>query len=187
VAMLESFLQSDNDEKSSRSPSGGDTDHQRSGRIRGAFRRIKAFIWRRRGPIHVESVESDDVTSVGAGDAQAGATDKVAPPVVISSGLDVSWSPIGLLNMLNAGGSIESVDVQQSAPSGSRRGIGTFIARGVGELGVFSTHLPQKVCIDGKRVPYDYNPANQLLTMTLEMGPGPDASSLDSHAISIHW
>ena len=66
----------------------------------------------------------------------------------------IYWSPIGLLDMLNTGGAVEQI-----LPSKASRAA-IFLAKGPGRFGVFSTHRPKQVTVDG--VAYDFTYELQL-------------------------
>lgn len=69
-------------------------------------------------------------------------------------GAAIYWSPIGLLDMLNTGGAVEQI-----LPSKASRAA-IFLAKGPGRFGVFSTHRPKQVTVDG--VAYDFTYESQL-------------------------
>ena len=69
---------------------------------------------------------------------------------VIDYGNAVYWSPIGLLDMLNTGGAVERILPSRSSRSAS------FLAKGPGRFGVFSSQRPKQVTIDGTVCEFSY-------------------------------
>ncbi|KAJ0113738.1 hypothetical protein Patl1_02805 [Pistacia atlantica] len=69
-------------------------------------------------------------------------------PVTVLSGKSVQFAPIGLVNMLNTGGAIQSLYY-----GGSSVKIGV---KGSGEMRVFSSAKPRACKIDGEDVVYEY-------------------------------
>jgi hypothetical protein len=65
-----------------------------------------------------------------------------------SSSKEIAWSPIGLLNMLNAGGAVEEVFPPH------RPRTAEFLARGPGEFGVYTSLTPRKITVDGIQVTF---------------------------------
>ncbi|XVF58020.1 hypothetical protein PTKIN_Ptkin07bG0028800 [Pterospermum kingtungense] len=71
-------------------------------------------------------------------------------PVTVLSGKSVHFAPIGLVNMLNAGGAIKSLaynDLELSVQIG---------VKGAGEMRVFASEKPETCKIDGKDVGFEY-------------------------------
>lgn len=71
-------------------------------------------------------------------------------PVTVMDGIAVQFAPIGLVNMLNNGGAIQSLAFHDEAKS-VRIGV-----KGTGEMRVFSTHKPMACRIDDGEVPFEY-------------------------------
>jgi len=99
-------------------------------------------------------------------------------PVVNAGGdSDVLFAPVGLVNMLNAGGAVMRCDFSSS--SSSSPSISMKI-RGVGQFLAFASHRPISVEFDGKNVEFEYEEAGSALRFTIdenENGP----SSAERH------
>jgi hypothetical protein len=70
----------------------------------------------------------------------------------------VFWSPIGLLNMLNAGGAVEQILPTRKARTAE------FLARGPGEFGVFASTVPKRVIVDGVHVAFSTDLVTNAVT-----------------------
>lgn len=71
-------------------------------------------------------------------------------PVTALAGKSVHFAPIGLVNMLNAGGAIQSLaynDLEHTVQIG---------VKGAGEMRVFASEKPTTCKIDGKNVEFEY-------------------------------
>ncbi|KAH9624602.1 hypothetical protein KSS87_010305 [Heliosperma pusillum] len=76
----------------------------------------------------------------------------------------VHFAPIGLLDMYNSGGAIET----WSSIPGSEGSIVTMKARGCGRFGAYSSKTPRYCTIETKKEEFTYNPEDGLLTIMLE-------------------
>ena len=76
----------------------------------------------------------------------SGTTSTSTSTTSTSSG--IYWSPIGLLDMLNTGGAVEQI------LSSNKGRTAVFLAKGPGRFGIYSTHSPKKVTVDGED--YDF-------------------------------
>ncbi|KAI4350658.1 hypothetical protein L6164_005092 [Bauhinia variegata] len=86
-------------------------------------------------------------------------------PVTVLPGNSVKFAPIGLANMLNTGGAIQSLAFgQNSAEVG---------VRGSGELKVFASEKPRACSIDGKPVDFEYEEGMAVIQV-----PWPGSSNL---------
>lgn len=74
----------------------------------------------------------------------------VSPVTVFSKRL-IQFAPIGLVNMLNSGGAIQSLEFDDDA-SVAKVGV-----RGCGEMRVFVSEKPVSCKIDGEDVKFDYD------------------------------
>lgn len=90
-------------------------------------------------------------------------------PVVILTGTSVQFAPIGLVNMLNTGGAIQSLAFNDEAKS-IRIGV-----KGTGEMRVFASEKPMACKIDGKVVPFEYE---DFMVVIQVPWPGSSNSSL---------
>ncbi|KAI5582875.1 hypothetical protein BDE02_07G115200 [Populus trichocarpa] len=72
-------------------------------------------------------------------------------PVTILAGKSVHFAPIGLVNMLNTGGAIQSLAYTDDAKSTVQIGI-----KGSGEMRVFASEKPRACKIDGREVAFEY-------------------------------
>lgn len=71
-------------------------------------------------------------------------------PIIIPEGKSIQFAPIGLVNMLNAGGAIQSLaysDTDNSFQIG---------VKGAGEMRVFASEKPRSCKIDGREVGFEY-------------------------------
>jgi hypothetical protein len=64
---------------------------------------------------------------------------------------NISWAPIGLLDMLNCGGAVAAVLPQPNAHTVSMATVGE------GEFGVYASQLPVSLSVEGKEVPFRYD------------------------------
>ena len=67
-------------------------------------------------------------------------------------GAAIYWSPIGLLDMLNTGGAVEQILSTKTSRAA------TFLAKGPGRFGVFTTQRPKQVTVDGVVYDFTYEP-----------------------------
>ncbi|KAJ7970799.1 galactinol--sucrose galactosyltransferase-like [Quillaja saponaria] len=88
-------------------------------------------------------------------------------PVTILPGKFVQFAPIGLVNMLNTGGAIESLTFHDD-PNSVQVGV-----KGSGEMRVFATEKPRACRIDGKDVAFEYKE-----NMVIIQVPWPSSSSV---------
>ncbi|KAG6767554.1 hypothetical protein POTOM_028764 [Populus tomentosa] len=72
-------------------------------------------------------------------------------PVTILAGKSVHFAPIGLVNMLNTGGAVQSLAYTDDAKSTVQIGI-----KGSGEMRVFASEKPRACKIDGREVAFEY-------------------------------
>lgn len=90
-------------------------------------------------------------------------------PVVVLTGTSVQFAPIGLVNMLNTGGAIQSLAFNDEAKS-IRIGV-----KGTGEMRVFASEKPIACKIDGEVVPFEYE---DFMVVIQVPWPGSSNSSL---------
>ncbi|XP_074294671.1 putative galactinol--sucrose galactosyltransferase 2 isoform X2 [Silene latifolia] len=76
----------------------------------------------------------------------------------------VHFAPIGLLDMYNSGGAIES----WSSIAGSGGSIVKMKARGCGRFGAYSSKTPRYCTVDTKNEEFTFSPEDGLLTIMLE-------------------
>ena len=72
-------------------------------------------------------------------------------PVTVIAGTSVQFAPIGLVNMLNSGGAIESLTFD-----GEENSVRVAV-KGTGEMRVFSSEKPRSCRINGKDVAFAYD------------------------------
>ena len=104
---------------------------------------------------------------------------------------DISFAPIGLLDMFNAGGAMEQVEIHMTsdkAPehcdgevsselvtslreNGSPTATIALRVRGCGRFGAYSSKRPLKCTVGNAGTYFDYDSATGLLTLTLPV-PG---------------
>ncbi|CAI0455173.1 unnamed protein product [Linum tenue] len=70
-------------------------------------------------------------------------------PVTVLAGKSVQFAPIGLVNMLNSGGAIRSVEY--------RDGLVEMGVKGAGEMVVFASEKPASCKVDGGEVEFKYD------------------------------
>lgn len=72
-------------------------------------------------------------------------------PVTTLAGKPAQFAPIGLVNMLNTGGAIQSLAYTNDSTSSVQIGI-----KGSGEMRVFASEKPRSCKIDGRDVAFEY-------------------------------
>ncbi|KAL4534616.1 hypothetical protein Ndes2526A_g05500 [Nannochloris sp. 'desiccata'] len=125
-------------------------------------------------------VDMDSSTGIEVQVAPNGGCDVITICPVVSpdggsdlDGSDVLFAPVGLVNMLNAGGAVMSCDDSSSCSSSSSLSISMKI-RGVGQFLAFASHRPVSVEFDGKNVEFEYEEARSALRFIInenENGP----------------
>lgn len=88
-------------------------------------------------------------------------------PVTVLPGKSVEFAPIGLVNMLNTGGAVESLDFDEG------RNFAEVGVRGSGEMRVFASERPRACRIDGEEVDFEYEEG-----MVVVQVPWPGSSRL---------
>ncbi|KAM3743293.1 hypothetical protein ACB098_07G133300 [Castanea mollissima] len=86
-------------------------------------------------------------------------------PVTVLAGTSIEFAPIGLVNMLNTGGAIQSLAFNDDGKSVQ---IGV---KGTGEMKVFASEKPITCKIDGEVVPFEYEGCMVVIQV-----PWPDSS-----------
>lgn len=71
-------------------------------------------------------------------------------PVTILGTKSIQFAPIGLVNMLNTGGAIQSIELDDEANSVEVE------IKGVGEMRIFASQKPSTCKINGEVVPFEY-------------------------------
>lgn len=74
----------------------------------------------------------------------------VVSPVTILSKPNMEFAPIGLVNMLNCGGALQSLEIDEN------EGLVKVRVRGCGEMRVFASKEPRSCKIDGEDVEFEY-------------------------------
>lgn len=90
-------------------------------------------------------------------------------PVTVFAGKSVHFAPVGLVNMLNTGGAIQSLafdDEESSVQIG---------VRGSGEMRVFASEKPAACHVDGREVEFQYE--EQMVVIQV---PWPSSSKLST-------
>ncbi|KAF5742008.1 galactinol--sucrose galactosyltransferase 6 isoform X1 [Tripterygium wilfordii] len=89
----------------------------------------------------------------------------VTPIKVVAPGF--SFAPLGLINMLNAGGAIDGLEYQLKD--------GTFKvsmeAKGCGKFGAYSSAQPKRVIVDSIDVEFEYDSSSGLVKFNLDSMP----------------
>ena len=81
-----------------------------------------------------------------------------------------AWAPLGLLDMLNAGGAVVG---SSATPTG-----GAVAALGPGAFGFYASEAPSALSLDGAPAPYTYDEQRGLLTVRLDEG---------RHELKVEW
>lgn len=71
-------------------------------------------------------------------------------PVTVLPGKSVKFAPIGLVNMLNTGGAVQSLAFDEA------QNLVEVGVRGTGEMRVYASEKPTTCRIDGKQVDFEY-------------------------------
>ncbi|XP_038894030.1 galactinol--sucrose galactosyltransferase-like [Benincasa hispida] len=93
----------------------------------------------------------------------------VVSPVTILSKPNMEFAPIGLVNMLNCGGAIQSLEIDEN------EGLVTAGVKGCGEMRVFASKEPRNCKIDGKDVEFEYDDDDKMVKIQV---PWPSSSRL---------
>ncbi|XP_052172849.1 probable galactinol--sucrose galactosyltransferase 2 [Diospyros lotus] len=87
---------------------------------------------------------------------------------------NISFTPIGLLDMFNSGGAVEQFEVHfpselTTSLDGNRSPTATVAlrVRGCGRFGAYSSQCPLKCMVRGVEAEFEYDPAIGLLTFTI--------------------
>ncbi|GFY93656.1 seed imbibition 2 [Actinidia rufa] len=91
---------------------------------------------------------------------------------------NISFAPIGLLDMFNTGGAVENLEVHLASDtkpelstslSGNRSPTATIAlkVRGCGRFGAYSSQHPLKCKVGGAKIDFKYEPATGLLSFTI--------------------
>lgn len=78
-------------------------------------------------------------------------------PVMVIPKNSIQFAPIGLVNMLNSGGSIMSLEFDEE------KNLVRIGVRGHGEMRVFASEKPISCMIDGEAVKFDYDDSMVML------------------------
>ncbi|KAI4385175.1 hypothetical protein MLD38_003230 [Melastoma candidum] len=85
----------------------------------------------------------------------------------------ISFAPIGLLDMFNAGGAVESFQVltaPDTSVSETKESTAATVAlklRGCGRFGAYCSRQPVNCTLDGKETGFEYDPNNGLMTLDI--------------------
>ncbi|KAL1555316.1 putative galactinol--sucrose galactosyltransferase 2 [Salvia divinorum] len=72
---------------------------------------------------------------------------------------DISFAPIGLLDMFNSGGAVEQSDISDGSI--------TLRVRGCGRFGAYSSQRPLKCIVGGTETGFDYESATGLVSLSI--------------------
>lgn len=89
----------------------------------------------------------------------------VTPIRVLSSG--ISFAPLGLVDMYNAGGAIEGLRYEENGTNGLVR----LEVKGCGRFGAYSSAKPRRCCVGCNVVDFDYNSSSGLVRLSLDHLP----------------
>lgn len=87
-------------------------------------------------------------------------------PVHMLSKKVIQFAPIGLVNMLNSGGAIQSLDVDEE---GSWVRIGV---KGIGEMKMYASERPRRCKIDGVEAEFCYDDDTVTVQVPWHGSPG---------------
>ncbi|CAA6659129.1 unnamed protein product [Spirodela intermedia] len=87
----------------------------------------------------------------------------ICPLMEISPG--ISFAPIGLLDMFNAGGAVEEIDIKKGG--GASSGTVALTVRGCGRFGAYSAQRPLRCALDSAEAEFGYDAATGLLTVAI--------------------
>ncbi|KAK7316462.1 hypothetical protein VNO77_35517 [Canavalia gladiata] len=90
-------------------------------------------------------------------------------PVTVLFGKSMQFSPIGLVNMLNTGGAVQSLAFDEA------QNLVEVGVRGTGEMRVFASERPSICRIDGKEVDFEYEGSMVIIQV-----PWPGSSKLST-------
>ncbi|XP_061373473.1 galactinol--sucrose galactosyltransferase [Gastrolobium bilobum] len=90
-------------------------------------------------------------------------------PVTLLPNKSLQFAPIGLVNMLNTGGAIQSLDFDEA------QNLVEVGVRGIGEMRVFASEKPSTCRIDGKEIDFEYEGSMVIIQV-----PWPSSSKLSS-------
>ncbi|KAL3819810.1 hypothetical protein ACJIZ3_005715 [Penstemon smallii] len=79
---------------------------------------------------------------------------------------NISFAPIGLLDMFNTTGAVEQFDVEQASEASSAATI-TLKVRGCGRFGAYCSQKPLKCTVDDIETGFNYEAATGLVTLTI--------------------
>lgn len=89
---------------------------------------------------------------------------------------NISFAPIGLMDMINSGGAIDQYEVHLASEkkpqhsddrSQSPTATVSLKVKGCGCFGVYISQIPLKCSVDGADTVYNYNKESGLLTMNI--------------------
>ncbi|PIN09995.1 Galactinol--sucrose galactosyltransferase [Handroanthus impetiginosus] len=94
----------------------------------------------------------------------------ITPVKILASG--ISFAPIGLIDMFNAGGAIEGLkyDLKESEVVA----VVSMEVKGCGRFGAYSSTKPRKCTVGSSAVEFEYDSASGLVTLNLEEMPKED-------------
>jgi len=84
---------------------------------------------------------------------------------------DISFAPIGLINMFNSGGAIDVLDIHSESKNPELNCAMTvdvrMKVRGCGTFGAYSTHKPKKCSVDSCETEFTYDSTSGLVTFII--------------------
>lgn len=93
----------------------------------------------------------------------------VTPIKVLAPGL--SYAPLGLINMFNAGGAIEGLQYETKEGGGGKV---LMEVKGCGRLGAYSSAKPRRCIVDSNAVQFEYDSFSGLVSFSLDRLPEED-------------
>ncbi|KAI5320641.1 hypothetical protein L3X38_040349 [Prunus dulcis] len=103
----------------------------------------------------------------------------VTPIRVLGSG--ISFAPLGLVDMYNAGGAIEGLRYEENGTNGLVR----LEVKGCGRFGAYSSAKPRRCCVGCNGVNFDYNSSPGLVRLSLDHLPEEEEEGQKVHVVEI--
>lgn len=79
----------------------------------------------------------------------------------------IELAPIGLMDMYNSGGAVESVEMISDSSSSSTSCRIEIKGRGVGRFGAYSSRKPTSCSVNSKNEEFKFSDEDNLLTITI--------------------
>ncbi|XP_008242818.1 PREDICTED: probable galactinol--sucrose galactosyltransferase 6 isoform X2 [Prunus mume] len=93
----------------------------------------------------------------------------------------ISFAPLGLVDMYNAGGAIEGLRYEENGTNGLVR----LEVKGCGRFGAYSSAKPRRCCVGCNAVDFDYNSSSGLVRLSLDHLPEEEEEGQKVHVVKI--